>query len=334
MTKLWSRYFAIIIEVKDAKKPQSDKRQRILFFDILRILAVALLLVHHTPMISAGVDSPFLAIEPLFRFIYDNGKFLTYYVTSGPIGVYLLVFISGAVLYSSYSHKRVEYWPFLWGRFRRLYPAYWLSLGLCLAISPMFILQGDYIIAQLSGFLPSASYFQWWIGLFMSLYIVFPFLLKAVRRYPNTTLAVSLIVTLIFRLITPSESMSFLGFPGGASLLDRVIFPCFIFEFTLGMYIVQKKLYPKKMYSNAFLFFMADVSYFVFLTHQFVRAYLGEHNPNTFWMASSYVPYLCTVIVVATIFMYSDRFMQKGITVSEKYTKRWWNKYKQKVAAG
>lgn len=156
----------------------------------------------------------------------------------------------------------------------------------------------------------------------MSLYLLFPFLLKAIERYPKSTLFGSLLITIIFRLVVPSGHISFLGFPEGAGLLDRIIFPCFIFEFTLGMYIAKMKLYPKKIYSSTMLFFVADISYFVFLTHQFVRAYLGEHNPNTFWTPSSYIPYMCTVVVVSAVIMYSDIYIQRIITKFESLTKK------------
>lgn len=284
-------------------------RTRVLFFDVVRILAVALLLVHHT----APGGSPFTVAPALYDFIYDNGKFLTYYITSGPIGVYLLVFVSGAVLYMSHAKKHEGYGAFLWARMRRLYPAYWLTLLLFLLIAPEYILPGKQFLAQLTGFLPGASYFQWWIGLFMSLYLVFPLIYKALNKYPKLTLTLALLVTILSRILLAFPNQPFLGFPAGVEVLDRILFTNFLFEFTLGMAVMKYGWYPKKRYSSTALFYIADVSYFVFLVHQPIRLYLASHNSSSFWALSSLVPYLCTVLVVATLLMFFDGYLQRAL---------------------
>jgi len=286
-------------------------------------VAVALILLQHTP---ASINHNPLRHLPLFYdFVYNNGvQFLTYYVSPGPIGVYLLVFISGAVLYRSYAKKKDQpYKKFVWVRAQRLYPAYWLALALCALITPEFILNGAYFIPQLTGFLPSAMYFQWWIGLFMSLYLVFPLLKRALDANPNLTLLSAFVLTILSRLLIPSDNFAFLGFPDGATFLDRVLLPCLIFEFTLGMYVMKKQLYPKMMYAHSVGFFLADISYYVFLTHQFVRFYLDSHNPASFWETSSLVAYASTVLVVAVVFMHADTQIQKWLSRLEPRIRRY-----------
>jgi peptidoglycan/LPS O-acetylase OafA/YrhL len=282
------------------------KKERLLLFDILRTLAVVLIVISH---IGAGVAS-------LYRFIGLPNQFLTYYFNSGALGVYLLVFVSGAVLAYQYNDQNnpIRYFSFLVKRIERLYPAYWLVLFLCVFAAPGLILTKWHFALQLFGILPFIVYFAWWIGLFVCLYICFPFILKATNKKPFMTIIVAFIISIMARLtVARLNGHYFMDFTSPLLYFDRVFFPCLLFEFTLGVLFVNKSFLTKFKHKSAKLSYVSDLSYYIFLTHVPYYYYINAKVPHSFWKPHIFVSYLVLVVGTSVILKVLDGKVQISI---------------------
>lgn len=282
-----------------------DTSYRNLFFDLLRIIAVGLIVIHHLPGMPIPIDSI------VYKFLYDNGTSLTYHITSGPLGVYLLVFISGAVLHLSYQHKKFNYWDFVYKRLKRVYPSWWITMLLYYLLFPAMLLSGIYLIPQLMGALPSPAYYNWWIGLFVSLYFVYPPLKYLMARRPYMTLFAVFTITLTTRLILRNTEFSLLGFPSPAFMLDRVLLLSFLFEFVLGMFVVGKGLYFKRTHNNVLITWASEVSYYVFLLHPLIRNVMFSKDISELWHPRNFLFYLLVTLLLSSQLMSLDRLLQK-----------------------
>lgn len=291
--------------LKNPLDTATEKEGRTLFFDILRIVAVCLIVIHHLP------GMPLLPDSILYRFLYNNGVSLTYHTTAGPLGVYILVLISGAVLHLSYRNKNVRYWDFIYKRLKRVYPSWWMTMSLYYLLFPAMLLSGIYLIPQLLGLLPSPAYYNWWIGLFVSLYFVYPPLKKLVTRYPYMTLVGAFVVTISTRLILSSTIINIFGFPTPAFMLDRVALPSFLFEFVLGMVLVEKGLYFKRTHRSSVVSWLSEVSYYVFLLHPLTRNVMFGGDMSQLWHPRHFIFYLLVTILLSAQLMSLDRYLQK-----------------------
>lgn len=309
--------------VKKNKKeasPPATKSNRILFFDIVRILSVFLIVIHHLPGLNAGW---------LTSFIYNNGRLLTYDITAGPLGVYLLVFVSGAVLQLAYGAKgKLPYFAFILKRLKRIYPAYWAALFVCLLLAPVFILHGKKFVLQALGFLPNAGLYAWWIGLFVSLYLLFPLLARLIKKYPVQLIVVAGVITVVSRLLLENTIITFengLVFGNGY----RIVVTSLLFEFVLGMFIVEKGWYPKRINNSPFLRWCADISYYVFLTHTILREFMfGQAAAQLIWTPRNFVFYSAAVLLFSTFIMQFDNHIQKPLSAIESRIRQFIEKYR------
>lgn len=282
-----------------------ENKGRNLFFDILRIAAVILIVVHHLPGMPIPVDST------LYRFIYDNGVALTYHVTAGPLGVYLLVFISGAVVHYAYGNRKVSSKQFIYSRLKRLYPSYWIVIVGYFLFSPELILRGKGFFWQLTGFLPGVAYCSWWIGLFLCLYLVYPILRKAIKAHPYITLLSAFVITIASRLLVAGVTGKMPGTGLDIIQLDRLIFPTLLFEFVLGMVVIEKGLYFKRAHHSRVVAWLSEVSFFVFLLHPLTRNAMFGSDMSQLWHPRNFLFYLLVTILLSAQLMSLDRFIQK-----------------------
>lgn len=236
----------------------------------------------------------------------------TYYLSSGAIGVYLLVFVSGGVLQYSYQHRDAwkSYGSFVLKRLERIYPAYWLTLLFCFAVGPGLILHGQELLWQISGFLPFLVYFAWWIGLFVALSVAFPLLSWGIKKGSWLTLLTVFVISIISRFIAANyNGHSFLGFDPPLLRVDRVFFACLLFEFTLGMFVVKKGLLLKS-HSSEKLTYAANFSYYVFLTHVVVSNGFGDRGVHSLWHPSTFVFYITIVLLISYLIEQFDNRIQ------------------------
>ena len=266
-------------------------RSRILFFDLIRIAAVWLIVASHVGMIA----NHYIKIENL------------YYPSWGGVGVTFLLFVSGAVL--EYNYKSItsfsEYGSFLLKRFERIYPAYWISLAIALSMSSVGavqLLEKGNVLLQISGFMAFTNQWGgeinavvWFIGLIMSLYAMFPLLSAICRKNSCLFFLGALAISTTFRYYFIINHIG---------LRPEDWFPlCRIFEFGLGIYAVQHRLYPKWTYSSRQFYVFAEMSFYIFLVH-FPIIYL--------WKINNLVFLVCTLFLSFGLFKV-DSYIQKSI---------------------
>ncbi len=252
-----------------AKKSRADKgttqtRQRILFFDIIRILCVGIIVYDHSRWdLIPGINQ--------FFFPEGSGPFNIY--TSGLQGyaVFGMILVSGAVIEYNYQglEKLHGYLTFLFRRFIRLYPAFWMSLILGLILTPalwsdrlpglIFEFTGFFVILGLG--LGNINIMGWFIATMVCLYLLFPLFSKIIRDYGIIALAGFCIMSWGLRFLIITYNIVPLNY------FWRWFPLCNAFEFCLGIYIVQKSLFPKTINTSPIIRELSDVSYYVFLFH-------------------------------------------------------------------
>jgi len=243
---------------------KSIKQRRILFFDLIRILCIAIIVYDR---------ARFDLITPFNQFFFPDGYGPFSIYTNGLQGyaVFGMIFVSGAVLEYNYTGigNLTEYFRFLFRRFIRLYPAFWMSLIFCLVLFPviwqdhlpgvLFEFTGFFVIlGQGAGILNPMG---WFIAAIVSLYILFPWFSKVIRKYgPGSLLGFLLISWGLRSLIMTCN-------PGVPELFWRWFPLCNAFEFCLGIYIVRNGWFPKKENISPLARSLSDLSYYVFLFH-------------------------------------------------------------------
>ena len=270
--------------------------KRLLFFDLLRIIAVALIIFHHV----AG-RIPWLPC-PNYGVIFN-----IFYLGAGYDGLYLLIFVSGAVL--EYTYPRLKgtenIATFYVKRLFRLYPALWMSLILGLAISPWLIGQPlfntflEFVSVNVwtgtgGGLINPAG---WFIGLIFVLYLMFPFISPAIRKHPYLTLGLIAFIEIFLRY----------GFhlgliPGFHGTADRWVPICNLLEFSLGIFIVQQDFFPKWTHDNRVVLVLAEISFYVYLVH-FIPGMLNI-------IAFSLPLYIVAVALFSWLLMLGDQKVQ------------------------
>jgi peptidoglycan/LPS O-acetylase OafA/YrhL len=220
----------------------------------------------------------------------------------GWVAVTSLLFVSGAVLMLNYEkiNSLAEAGSFYLKRFSRIYPAYWIALTIGLIMVPANLSSG--LIQQFSGFDAFLGNWGgaidgvgWFIGLIAVLYILFPVLAKAIKRRPHLTMLALLIIEL------GSLAIVSMFFKGGVSA--EYWFPgCRIFEFGLGIYIVQMNLYPKTITRSSVIVFFSELSFYVFLIHiMFLNL----------WYTVSPEFYLVAILLLSAMVMALDEKIQQ-----------------------
>jgi len=308
------------------------QKKRLLFFDIIRILCVAVIIYDHTQ---------YDLIQGFNKFFFSDGYGPFYIFTSGLQGyaVYGMIFVSGAVLeYNYQSISRVsEYLQFIFKRFIRLYPAFWMSLILGIILVPalffgnplgvLFEFTGFYIVlGKGSGIVNSMG---WFIATIFCLYLLYPALTNIVRKYHLWALAVMCIISWGLRSLVLSNNLI------PMDLFWRW-FPLFnVFEFCLGIYIVQRTWYPVKENTYPIIRRLADLSFYAFLFHVIViRVFFPQPadilqpliafdhaialNNLAIGYTLYYVQMLAAIIIISWIVMILDNRIQHWIMRQER----------------
>ena len=321
-----------------ATEPAKIKRDRILFFDILRIVFVAAIVYDH---------SQYTLIPWFNNLVFASGNLPLDIYSRGFQGwaVFGMIFISGAVL--EYNYQGIErlwnYSTFLFRRFIRLYPAFWMSLlfGLLLNViltlsvakeiitNNLFLIIFEYtgffiILGEGPGFINNMG---WFITTIVCLYLIYPYLSKIIREYQLTALLAFLVISFVSRSLL---------FTYSGALPESFVrwFPlCNLFEFCLGIYIIQKNWYPKSVNTSPFIRNVSDLSFYVFLFHTVVLGPLlavMTTNASLFQITNQvvsgqsdiqltvyYIIAISLVLVVSWIAMSLDQHIQKRILNSE-----------------
>lgn len=232
---------------------------RLLIFDLLRIVAIFLVIIAHIGQKHS------ISILNCACGVQDF-----YFVSFGGIGVTIFLIVSGAALRLSNSQV-ISYKKFIIKRLCRIYPAYWCSLiiillgsavkshmltlnpmDLILSVTAMYAFAGEW-----GGPINSSS---WFIGLIIILYMIYPFVAHIIRTHCH--------IALLSLLIVSIWSRWFFGQEIDPAIRVTEWFPlCRIFEFALGIFIVEKGIYPKALTNSKPIYLLSNLSFYLFLTH-------------------------------------------------------------------
>jgi peptidoglycan/LPS O-acetylase OafA/YrhL len=244
-------------------KPNEKARGRLLFIDVIKISGLALVLLQHlvgTKLIPSWIPSINMNYRP---YVFET--------TYGTIGVWLFVFASGCSLAASNTEfsSLSEVKGFYKKRFIRIYPAYWVSLLFSIFIFSWIMptITATDLIKWFSGFqvyLANYWYEQgkinvtyWFIGLILSLYLLYPLLLYAIKKHANISLVSFFFISMASRWLLYDI---FPLFSGGWSAFPL----CRLFNFGLGIYLMRRGLFPKAI-SNRKIAFVCAMSFYAYL---------------------------------------------------------------------
>jgi peptidoglycan/LPS O-acetylase OafA/YrhL len=219
-----------------------------------------------------------------------------------------MIFVSGAVLEYTYPYFRdfEEISAFYVRRLFRIYPAFWMSLIVGLAICPFLLhrIQPHILVLEFTGFCAfvgqwsrSINYCGWFVGLIVTLYFLYPFLSASIRKYPFLMLFLIAVSEIALRYTFTVYHPAIFGlYP------DRWFPVCNFLEFGLGIWIIQQDVFPKWRYDNTLIEFLAGISFYVFLIH------LIAGMPAL--MLVSLPVYFVVIILLAWLMMLGDEKIQ------------------------
>jgi len=300
-------------------------KDRLLFFDLLKVLFIAIIVYDHSQLFILRDFNGLLFSDGWnFYNIYING--LT------GIAVYGMFFISGAVL--EYSYKGIgtweKYYTFIKSRVIRLYPAFWMSLilGLALVIitnasitAQIFVSSLPDILFEYTGYYVLLNQgpglinnMSWFIAAIVSIYLIFPLVSDTVRKYRIYAIVAFMIVSFSLRVLLLTYAGSI-----PQDLLWRWFPLCNLFEFGLGIYIIQAGIYPKIPNTSTVLRELVDLSFYVFLFHMIVIWSVIPILPKTgpeYIGVIAYFLMMAVMLAVCWIVMTIDKKIQKGLRQS------------------
>ena len=241
--------------MKRVIKP-TDKKPRLLYIDLIRVVATFLIILHHLHF--HFLDFKLFTSETLWKNNFLN-------LSLGDIGVSLFIFISGLGLVLSLNNKKFKIKEFYKKRVLRIYPDFLIAYFFFFAWYqlknyfpnnikiPNFILSLTGLDTYLTSFFSfiSYSFFDWFIGFILILYLIFPLLYYIYKKDQRLLL---LLATLLLSLT--------LYFSDGQINLRH--FTLRILEFSLGMcyakfafdHNIKKRLYVLAFSSMALFSFI------------------------------------------------------------------------------
>ncbi len=220
--------------MKELKEQSSNNKKRLFYLDFIRAFATIIIVItHFNALFLYEVYRPELAVGSAYVFNIYIGSF----------GVSLFLIISGASLMYVYQDKlgkSMSIKEYFIKRIKKLYPMFWIAyfITMCIGIiqyGEIFINRSNapkfnfiYSILGLDGYLTSfgiRTFYivgEWFLGFIIIFYLIFPILLKLVKKFPKITL-LSLIIIYAISLIY---------------IKNDYMLPVRIIEIVFGMYLI------------------------------------------------------------------------------------------------
>lgn len=274
----------------------NENKNRLLIFDILRIISIILIVTLHVaeekvPSLSSFL-SPLLTNIGIGNIIND---------ALGNWGIIIFIIVSGAVIEYTYGPKlnsNFNYRNFMEKRLIRVYPAYWFSLGLAIVFDKLFLNLPVSLVEFLKSFTGFQTYFQeqvlggeingvgWFVGLIVVMYLLYPMLSKILKEYGFPALFSIILLSYFIGMSLPTGAQNTPYWCPLARLSD----------FALGIYIIQAGKYPRYETKSQAIKFLSDLSFPMFLTNFFLaRMFRILPDEN----------YLNVVVYVFALFFFS-----------------------------
>lgn len=231
------------------------KKERNFDFDFVRAIATILIVIIHFNAVYLYLPDP----RPE-NAIFGINIFNIYI---GSVGVSLFLILSGAVLMLVY-HSSINLKEYTKKRFLSIYPMYWIAF--IVAFCYLFFVnkgfnEGMPISRALLTLIGFDGYFaailptfyilgEWFLGIIILLYIIFPILRKAINSKP---LLLGILVSAIYLLgmFTYNYNSNQFLFPKNQILFIRLP------EFVFGMYFVK---YREKIFNKKNIYFIISIT--------------------------------------------------------------------------
>jgi peptidoglycan/LPS O-acetylase OafA/YrhL len=292
---------------------------RFIGFDLVRCVAIALLLIAH---IGQTIHSPLGRFFGLPHF---------YYVSFGGLAVTIFLILSGAVLELKYGKQNINYLQFITKRILRIFPVYYLSLLFGIVVYSIHSYHdtghifanfskfgvGDIILSITGGYAFVGKWggpfvaTSWFVSLIMTMYIFFPFLSSKIKKHPLIAISILLLISALSRLI--------LGKYGVLPTRPLDWFPlCRIFEFSLGIYLAI--ILPKNSYNflkslrrlGSVIVFVSVLSFPLFLVHYPIRFMINYLTGRGVNQLLSICCYVSIALIVSWIILTIDKRIPKS----------------------
>lgn len=296
---------------------------RIVILDIARCIAIVMILLTHIAQTTKS---------PLDFFVGIKGF---YYVSLGGIAVTIFLIISGLVIELQYGSKEIKYHIFVIKRILRIYPVYYLSLfigiiALLFYSDTLTKVISDFrlidVFLCITGFYPFAGKWggpfvatSWFIGLIMTMYLLYPVLSKSFKKSPHRTIIILFIISMASRIL-----MGRYGY-----FLHRPLdwFPlCRVFEFGFGIYIAHI-FHPSHMniikttgFFSPFFRVISDLSFPLFLVHYPLLIFLNSFSSSDINYHLSVIPYLFISLLLSWIILLIDKRIPRSLILNKVLT--------------
>ncbi|XHH09151.1 MAG: acyltransferase family protein [Candidatus Bathyarchaeia archaeon] len=286
---------------------------RLSLIDALRIIGITFVIIHHLQYNGGFTFFPWLYSD----YIFPSPR-AAFHLDIGSIGIWLFIFASGASLaLKSYNFSSLKnLGAFYASRLMRIYPIYWLAVLFSIITMPISspLTFSDYW-RNFSGFqtffITDDSWQKlnstfWFIGLIVSLYLLFPIVYVAIKRRPKISLTAFFIIYLV------STGVAWYYFPQYAGMTDW--FPlCQLFTFALGVYVIKQRLYLD-FKSPSWLAAAGTLSFYLYLVH---AAFLHYLPPIQFGYGFEWAMawYFSVTIIFGCVFYAFDCFLQKKLHI-------------------
>ena len=128
---------------------------------------------------------------------------------------------------------------------------------------------------------------SWFIGLIVVLYLMYPHIMRSIEKHGIYALFAILVISVWSRW--------FFGHEAGRPM---EWFPlCRVFEFGLGIFIVEKGIYPKTLTTSKAISILSNLSFYVFLIH-FPLLFVAKNNLVLYLMLVMLVSYILYILDV------------------------------------
>ncbi len=302
---------------------------RFVILDLIRSVAILSIVVSHV----GSVTRPQFATT-----VFSIGHI--YDLAIGGIGVTILLVLSGLALELKYKACPIAYRHFVGKRLMRIYPTYYLALllGIALYFGKKYYYTGHFLlpssvfdlIGSFTGFYAFLGRWggpfvgtSWFIGVIVTMYLMYPYIAKIMRRNPHIVISLLFLISIVSREVLRQYS-HFYGSYG--SFLWRSIgwFPlCRVFEFSLGIYLadITKERLWRCMdgfrEGKSIIGFMAQISFPMFLVHHpllFLIPFLSGRGVHQF---VAVIVYLGVCTALSWMILVVDKYIRGRITLEE-----------------
>jgi peptidoglycan/LPS O-acetylase OafA/YrhL len=298
---------------------------RFVLLDLIRIGATVCIVANHIDQVTR---------DPAQRHVLNIAPF--YDVALGTVGVTIFLILSGLVLELKHRSRVINYGRFVGRRFLRIYPTYYLTLflGMALYFGRNYHNSGHFsppssvvdLIGSLTGFYAFFGRWggpfvltSWYIGLIVTMYLMYPYIAKSISNHPHIVITALFLISVLSRSILWPYSYSY------DTLLYKATewFPlCRVFEFGLGIYLANIAKQNVWLFINGsekvksiIIEFVASLSFPMFLVHFPLLFLITSLSKRGFHQVAAVITYIGVSALISWMILVLDKHIQDRIAL-------------------